>query len=133
MKSFLDRFRREKGDEPAVAAPPVEPAPRTGGPPVRKPPGSTSNGPAPASAPAASEAAAKEDDALQLELGDFLHWIPQHYLKEGPHDVHAVLRFDLGSIAERATKGQATVPLAEIHRQVPQIFRADVRGAENIE
>jgi chromosome segregation ATPase len=62
---------------------------------------------------------------LILELGDFLHRIPQQMLQPGPHDVHTELRFGVSDLADRIARGQTTLPLSELQKRVPAIFRDD--------
>ncbi len=134
MKSFLDRFRRKGSDD---AAPPVSSDPS------KSSETTASGGGAPASAqPSAAalgstapspETAPRDDHEVRLELGDFLHRIPQNLLRPGPHDVSAELRFDIGDLSSRIAKGQTTIDLAEIHQRIPQIFRSEVRPEDHIE
>ncbi|HEV7402982.1 MAG TPA: hypothetical protein VGO11_08655, partial [Chthoniobacteraceae bacterium] len=136
MKSFLDRFRRKDGDEPepseakAAEAPAKtdKPAPSKSAAPKFAPPAKSTVRPEAkpaAAAPAETEAKPAADEPLVLELGDFLHRIPAGMLKEGPHDLHTPLQFDLDGVASRVARGETTVPLKELHRQVPHIFRDD--------
>ncbi len=136
MKSFLDRFRKKDGDEPEPAdsaAKPAEapvktdnPAPSKSAAPKFAPPAKAAARPETKPAAGAAEPEAKPaDEPLVLELGDFLHRIPAAMLKEGPHDLHAPLQFDLDGVAARVARGETTVPLSELHRQLPQIFRDD--------
>src|SRR5215203_4592969 len=116
MKSFLDRFKRKDADE--AAALPVD-APKVAPHSPKKPASPDSTAPSPtapakASTSPATETKAGVEDALVLELGDFLHRIPSSLLKEGPHDLHIPLRFDLDGVAARVDRGEKTVPLKEL-------------------
>lgn len=70
---------------------------------------------------------------LALELGDFLHRIPQHLLREGPHDVHALLYFDLGQVAEMLARGDSNILLGDIYDRASHIFHEEPLGVENVE
>lgn len=144
--SFLDRFKRK---EPATQAPEArpDPAPKKIEPPTRQPAPALASGPVPRLRPAAkkedrppagssfvaSPVRASEVHDMALELGDFLHRIPQNLLQPGPHDVHQVLRFKVDEMADRIGRGQTTIQLAEIFRQVPNIFRSETRVPADVE
>jgi len=106
-------------------APPVLPPPADSSPASTAPPGSI---PGPAAL-----ALASENHELQLELGDFLHRIPKTALAEGNHDVHRVLTFRIDEMADRISRGLTTIPLAEIYRQVPNVFRTAIKDAPEAE
>jgi hypothetical protein len=60
---------------------------------------------------------------IKLTLSDFLPRIPEAYLQSGPHDCSAPLEFDARVIGDAIAKGCTTIPLAQIHRRLPGIFR----------
>ena len=139
--SFLDRFKR-KTPEPQAAEARRDSAP----PKAERAATRTMSGPAPKSngggkkdenkavsggSFVASPVRASEVHEMALELGDFLHRIPQNFLQPGPHDVHQVLRFKVDHMADLIGRGQTTIQLAEIYRQLPSIFRAEVRESED--
>ena len=78
-------------------------------------------------------AASPEPEDVRLELGDFLHRIPAQLLLPGPHDLKVELRFDIAGLSRRIAQGETMVNLAEIYRRAPQIFRAEVIEADNVE
>ncbi len=140
MKSFLDRFRRKDGEDdlsPGMDTP--------------TDPGQTTasgvenldsfevagiNGVENAADEAAKPAAKNRKnhgDDIVLELGDFLHRIPHQLLKDGPHDTQAELHFDLGEIADRVARGETTIPLIDIYRRLPQVFKSEVLKSDNID
>jgi hypothetical protein len=142
MKSFLDRFKRRDPDEraPEVAserigkadAPADKPAPAIHVVSLEaesKVPDSSST-PTPA---AASPSATVADNKVHLELGDFLHRIPQNLLRPGPHDVAMELRFDIAELSSLIARGQTSINLADLYARVPGIFRAEVRTEDNVE
>ena len=62
---------------------------------------------------------------ISLELGDFLHRIPANTLKAGPHNTLLTLSFDRDFLEARINSGETTIPLSEIHAQLPEIFKSD--------
>ena len=111
---FLSRFKRknqlELPDEsgPNHSAPSEPTAPANGGEPS-KPAG---------------------NDEICLRLGDFLHRIPAHLLQTGPHDLQKEVRFPINSLSDRIKRGETTINLLEIYRQMPEIFRSEVRETD---
>src|SRR6187401_565003 len=141
MKSFLDRFKRRDPDEraPEVASEQIGKAGTPGDKPApdihvvalkaeSKVPDSLTTSPA-----AASGLATVADNEVQLELGDFLHRIPQNLLRPGPHDVAMELRFDIAELSSLIARGQTSINLADLYARVPEIFRAEVRAEDNVE
>jgi hypothetical protein len=140
MKSFLDRFKRRDPDERApetaseligkAGAPADKPAIHV----VSLETESKVPDPALASPPTgASPIATSVDNEVQLELGDFLHRIPQNLLRPGPHDVAMELRFDIAELSSLIARGQTSINLADLYARVPGIFRAEVRAEDNVE
>jgi chromosome segregation ATPase len=112
---FLNRFKRKnQSDLPPEAG--AEPAP------TKEMPAAVANGTEMTKAPAADE--------ICLRLGDFLHRIPAHLLQAGPHDLQKELRFGIHSLSERIKRGETTISLIEIYRQLPEIFRSEVRDGD---
>jgi chromosome segregation ATPase len=147
MKSFLDRFRR-KGPEKdeatkaetqadAVAAEalqqgytpkllkrrepviPTRPTPR--------------EGTGQAALHESATAAPRKEETITFELGDFLPRIPEQFLAPGEHDPKTALVFDVGELSARIAKGQTTIPIAELYRRAPKVFRGEIRESDNIE
>ena len=113
---FLNRFKRKsqadpESDSAKSPVPPTEPQGHVGN--------GTAAGPKPPSA-----------DEISLKLGDFLHRIPAHLLQAGPHDLQKEIRFPINLLSERINRGETTINLAEIYRQMPEIFRSEVREAD---
>jgi len=144
MKSFLDRFRRKESEADASPAPvtPASGAPKKGAKPADPDfnkhhqtleIGEVEEGPGYAPTLLDPSAAMPSADALVLELGDFLHRIPEHLLKPGTHDASIPMAFALGEVADRVARGETTVALTEIYRKVPQIFQSEVLPADNVE
>src|SRR5678815_3908509 len=122
MKSFLDRFKRRDPDERApetaseligkAGAPADKPAIHV----VSLETESKVPDPALASPPTgASPIATSVDNEVQLELGDFLHRIPQNLLRPGPHDVAMELRFDIAELSSLIARGQTSINLADLY------------------
>ncbi|HSI11520.1 MAG TPA: hypothetical protein VK961_05725, partial [Chthoniobacter sp.] len=155
--SFLDRFKRkaseEKTQENAPEAKPV-PAPESKAEPAppRKPDPAVqiaaatvaagynpdfklpSKKEASSSIPAPSLAGfAGPQHEITLELGDFLQRIPAHLLGDQKPDPATPLAFEVGELADRIARGQTTVPVSEIYRRVPGIFRGQILPADNAE
>src|SRR5258708_29549196 len=129
--SFLDRFKRKASDESAPEFPAVkipgaaaEPPPRPPDPAIQLAAATVAAGynpdfklPAKKEKPPEPVAAANEQrHQIILELGDFLHRIPQQYLKDQEHDPKEHLHFDVSELAERISRGQTTIPLVEIYK-----------------
>ena len=83
--------------------------------------------------PPASAASAEGKHQIQLELGDFLPRIPKQLLHDGPHDPGTKLLFDIADLANRIAHGQTTIPLTEIHRRTPEIFREETLPSDETE
>src|SRR5436190_1657802 len=146
MKSFLDRFRRKATDgksaapkKPGTPNEIAEEAIQAGYSPTlkrrRKDADSDSDTIMPtASKPAAAPPASGGlDEVVTFELGDFLGRIPEPLLATGPHDVKQPVKFDVGDLSARIARGQTTLPLAEIYKRIPSIFRGEIRESDNIE
>lgn len=148
--SFLDRFKRKASDEkpsettppevkPEVSAEPLPPrkldpanqiasAAVAAGytPDFKLPPKKEKEAPAVA-APSGPHA------EVTLELGDFLSRLPAHLLKDETHDPKTPLNFEIGELADRISRGQTTIPLVEVYRRTPGIFRAEVLASDSTE
>jgi predicted regulator of Ras-like GTPase activity (Roadblock/LC7/MglB family) len=72
------------------------------------------------------------DEEIVLELGDVLARIPARFLKPGPHDPKCELRFKVQDIFPAITRGKATVPLSQIAKLCPGIFRGELELTEDI-
>lgn len=70
---------------------------------------------------------------IVIALCEFLHRIPPNLLEVGAHDMRKEARFDLAALAERINRGETTLNLAELYRQIPEIFRSEVRDGDNIQ
>ncbi|MEO7318519.1 MAG: hypothetical protein ABIZ56_05990, partial [Chthoniobacteraceae bacterium] len=135
MKTFLDRFRRkEKGDEPSEG---VADLFGNGGAAETKVAGVADNGGISPAKPAGiiltPVPSRTSDDHVRLELGDFLHRIPQNLLRAGPHDVTTGLLFNINELSSLIANGHTTINLVEIHRRVPDVFRSSVKAEDKIE
>jgi hypothetical protein len=133
MKSFLDRFRRNASDEGNDARLNVQKE-------TKRRRQRCETGSETACASARAEKTPKEEKpgksnkrqrrrkakTSHLELGDFLHRIPQQLLKPGPHDTKRKLGFDLGDLTRRIEHGQTTLSLAEVYQRIPDIFRGEI-------
>jgi chromosome segregation ATPase len=133
---FLDRFKRKPRTEP----PPPDYLKALQASKGEKPPAESQDWtPAtPASKSTSLKGSAEtvkrpSEHELKLELGDFLHRIPAHLLLPGPHDLKTELFFDMGELATKIANGQTTLPLAEIYRRVPTIFRGQILESDNLE
>ena len=113
---FLNRFKRKSQADPESdsAKSPVSPT---------EPQGNVANGASVAPKPPSA-------DEISLKLGDFLHRIPAHLLQAGPHDLQKEIRFSINLLSDRINRGETTINLAEIYRQMPEIFRSEVREAD---
>ncbi len=133
--SFLHRFKSPDSDGGApreAAEPTLAPARNGGGSPNFKSPVKKAPDAPPAPVPP-RPAAVERKHEIQLELGEFLPRIPKQLLHDGPHDVRARLVFDIGDLADRITRGQTTIPLPEIHRRAPEIFREEILASDETE
>jgi hypothetical protein len=74
-----------------------------------------------------------EEPGIRFALGDFLHRIPPQLLREGPHQADFDLYFDADGLARRIAHGSTTIPLTEIYKRAPHIFRHEVRASDKIE
>jgi chromosome segregation ATPase len=148
--SFLDRFKRKASDEKPSETTPPEVKPEVSaepGPPRRLdpaihlaaatvaagynpdfklPPKKEKEAPASA-APAGPHA------EVTLELSDFLSRLPTNLLKDETHDPKTPLNFEIGELADRISRGQTTIPLVEVYRRAPGIFRAEVLASDSTE
>lgn len=88
--------------------------------------------PATISAPGLAAAVSPQHEII-LELGDFLPRIPAHLLGEQNPDPAMPLSFEVGDLADRIARGQTTLPVAEIRRRAPAIFRGEILPSENVE
>ena len=140
MKSFLDRFRR-KGSDDEAADRKTESARDLAAEALQKRAAkaevATETKPAaPAPATPSAEGAAvtpNRDETITFTLGDFLPRIPTQLLVAGEHDATATLTFDVAELSARIAKGQTTIPLCEVYRRAPKIFRGEIRESDNIE
>ena len=137
MKTFLDRFRRKgKGDEPSEGVPDLFANAKSDVSETKTEPNGPSADVKPAGIALTPVPVAKSktsDTHVRLQLGDFLHRIPQNLLRPGPHDVSAELLFNINDLSALIAKGQTTLNLAEIHRRAPGIFRNEVVAEDKIE
>jgi chromosome segregation ATPase len=76
---------------------------------------------------------AAEETRIRFCVGDFLHRIPHHLLKQGPHDITFEVAFDAADVGDRIAHGHTTIPLVEVYRRAPHIFRKEIRESDNIE
>lgn len=70
---------------------------------------------------------------IVIALGEFLHRIPPNLLEVGPHAMRKEARFDMVALEQRINSGETTLNLAEIYRQIPEIFRSEIRDEDNIQ
>ena len=68
---------------------------------------------------------------ISLELGDFLQRIPAQLLGDQKPDPATPLSFEVGDLADRIARGQTTIPVSEIYRRVPGIFRSEILPTDN--
>jgi hypothetical protein len=135
MKSFLDRFRRKGSDnEPR----PAELARDVGAEALKKhaqASGGVLSGGATSGTETQPQAATAppRHDPIVFALGDFLPRIPAQLLANGEHDPDMPLKFESGELSSRIARGQTTIPLSEIYRRAPNIFRGEIRESDNIE
>jgi predicted nucleic acid-binding Zn-ribbon protein len=145
MKTFFDYFKAREGDEkPGNHVPDSGVSPCNSRPiPGETPPSQTqsrspaSKGPARnialSESPATSSGEIAEMQVIILELGDFLKRIPPEFLRPGDHQPTRELRFDIDEVANNIARGKATLPLSEIVKQCPEIFKDSIVGRGNIE
>lgn len=147
MKSFLDRFRRKgvEADPPRKDEPPEQSGKAPHDPPRRTPPRkppltrgkeatpSSNAGAALKTTAAEAQETLRNSEVVTFELGDFLKRIPEQALSAGPHDPKLPLTFPVAELSARISRGQTTLPLAEIYQRAPQIFRGELSETENIE
>ena len=74
-----------------------------------------------------------EEQAIILELGDFLKRIPEEFLRPGDHQPARELQFGIDEVANNIAQGKATIPLSEIVKQCPEIFKDSIAGRDQIE
>ena len=140
MKSFLDRFRR-KGSDDEAADRKTESARDLAAEALQKRAAKAEvaaeakpAAPAPVAPPAEGGAVTpNRDETITFTLGDFLPRIPTQLLVAGEHDATSTLTFDVAELSARIAKGQTTIPLCEVYRRVPKIFRGEIRESDNIE
>ncbi len=65
----------------------------------------------------------ERDTTIAVELRHFLHRIPKVLLKDEGIDESISLRFEPSEIGRCLANGITTIPLAEVYRRVPGIFR----------
>src|SRR5687768_5935376 len=133
--SFLDRFKRKAGEEKGLENAPesapgatrkshsaVDIAAAAGAagysPDFKLPPRKDKEPTSAAAAPAGPQ------HEIILDLGDFLPRVPVQLLKDETHDPKIPLSSDIGELADRISRGQTTIPLVEVYRRAPGIFRA---------
>lgn len=75
---------------------------------------------------------APQSKPLEFELGDFLSRIPEQLLKPGPHDPKIPVFFDPALIGDCIAYGETTIPLSDLYRSVPEIFRGEIRQSDNL-
>ncbi|HEX4086921.1 MAG TPA: hypothetical protein VHY22_18545 [Chthoniobacteraceae bacterium] len=74
-------------------------------------------------APGTSEARIEpHEEEVVLRLGDILPRVPAHLLKPGPHDRMKQLRFSVDELAEKISRGRASVPVERLAAACPEIF-----------
>jgi chromosome segregation ATPase len=152
--SFLDHFRRkssaaddttaqpvEKRDPVAkttvaseVAAPQPEAVPEArrdenGGAPVDE----NEKKSVPADPAPDARSTDERDTRIRFSVGDFLHRIPHQLLKHGPHDITFEVSFEAADVGDRIAQGQTTIPLVEVYKRAPHIFRKEILESDNIE
>jgi chromosome segregation ATPase len=75
----------------------------------------------------------EEQARIRFSVGDFLHRIPHHLLKHGPHDITFEVCFDAADVGDRVAQGQTTIPLFEVYKRAPHIFRKEIQESDHIE
>lgn len=138
MKTFLDRFRRKgKGDELSEGVHDLFAETSGGATETKTGAAVTENGVGTHAKPTGITLtpvpARPSEDHVRLELGDFLHRIPQNLLRPGPHNVSTELLFNINELSLLIANGQTTINLAEIHRRVPDVFKSEVKVEDRVE
>ena len=82
-------------------------------------------------APVAGPSAAPKE--IVLSLGDVLSRLPAHFLREGKPDLRRELRFPAEGLAADIAHGRASVYLADIVAQCPDLFLPEVEGFDDIQ
>jgi hypothetical protein len=67
--------------------------------------------------------AREEEQEIVLRLGDILPRVPSHLLKPGPHEAMFKIRFSVEELAEKISRGRASVPLERLASVCPEVFR----------
>ena len=67
--------------------------------------------------------AREEEQEIVLRLGDILPRVPGHLLKPGPHEPMSKIRFSVDELAEKISRGRASVPLERLASVCPDVFR----------
>ena len=78
--------------------------------------------PAPRDPEDASETRQEEEEII-LRLSDILPRVPAHLLKPGPHDTRSQVRFSVEELAEKISRGRASVPLDRLASVLPDVFQ----------
>ncbi|HEX5175958.1 MAG TPA: hypothetical protein VFV83_02960, partial [Chthoniobacteraceae bacterium] len=73
------------------------------------------------------------DTRIRFSVGDFLHRIPHQLLKHGPHDITFEVSFEAADVGDRIAQGQTSIPLVEVYKRAPHIFRKEILESDNIE
>ncbi len=138
MKTFLDRFRRKgKGDELSEGVHDLFAETSGGATETKTGAAVTENGVGTHAKPTGITLTPvptrPSEDHVRLELGDFLHRIPQNLLRPGPHNVSTELLFNINELSLLIANGQTTINLAEIHRRVPDVFKSEVKVEDRVE
>ena len=72
-----------------------------------------------------------QEEEVILRLGDILPRVPHHLLKPGPHDMAKQLRFSVDELAEKISRGRASVPYEKLAAACPDVFvKVDGQHAE---
>ena len=70
---------------------------------------------------------------IVLELGDILHRIPPHLLKDGTHDPNQRIFFRMDELSANLAGGKATIPLSHIADRCPEIFKHAIGPEDDVE
>ena len=70
---------------------------------------------------------------IVITLGDVLSRIPAHFLRKGSPDLRRELRFPADGLAADIARGRASVFLAEIVAQCPDVFLPDANGFDAVQ
>src|ERR1700678_4220969 len=73
--------------------------------------------------PEVTPEASEEEQEIVLRLGDILPRVPAQFLKPGPHDTMAQVRFSVDELAEKIARGRVNVPLNRLASVCPSVFR----------